>query len=60
VPWTGKDMRKAHSNLDIKEADFNAIAENLEATLTELKLNEDVVGQIMTIVASTKKDVLNQ
>lgn len=60
VPWTGKDMRKAHANLDVKEADFNAIAENLQATLTELKLDEDVVTQIMTIVASTKKDVLNQ
>lgn len=58
--WTGKDMRKAHENLDLREADFQAIAENLQATLSELKLDEKLIGEIMTIVASTKKDVLNQ
>jgi hemoglobin len=60
TPWTGKDMRKAHENLDLREEDFAAIAENLQATLTELKLDEKLIGEVMTIVASTKKDVLNQ
>jgi hemoglobin len=60
VPWTGKDMRAAHANLDIREEDFNAIAENLQNTLTELKLDEKLITQIMTIVASTKDDVLNR
>ena len=60
TPWTGKDMRKAHENLDLKEADFNAIAENLQATLTELKLDEKLIAQIMAIAASTKNDVLNR
>jgi len=58
--WTGKDMRKAHENLDLRDEDFAAIAENLQATLTELKLDEKLIGEVMTIVASTKKDVLNQ
>lgn len=60
VPWTGKDMRAAHANLDIREEDFNAIAENLQNTLTELQLDEKLITQIMTIVASTKDDVLNR
>ncbi len=60
TPWTGKDMRKAHENLDLREENFAAIAENLQATLTELKLDEKLIGEVMTIVASTKKDVLNQ
>ncbi len=60
TPWTGKDMRKAHENLDLKEADFNAIAENLQATLTELKIDEKLIAQIMAIAASTKNDVLNR
>jgi len=60
TPWTGKDMRKAHENLDLRDEDFAAIAENLQATLTELKLDEKLIGEIMTIAASTKKDVLNQ
>ena len=59
VPWTGKDMRAAHVNLDISESDFNAIAEILQTTLAELKLDKQLITQIMTIVASTKDDVLN-
>ncbi len=59
TPWTGKDMRKAHENLDLREEDFAAIAENLQKTLAELGLTENVIGEIMGIVASTKDDVLN-
>ncbi len=60
VPWKGRDMRTAHANLDIREPDFNAIAENLQNTLTELKIDEKLIAQIMTIVAGTKDDVLNR
>tara|TARA_R110000850_G_scaffold117106_1_gene233420 strand:- start:426 stop:986 length:561 start_codon:yes stop_codon:yes gene_type:complete len=59
IPWEGKDMRAAHRNLDLNEADFTAIAENLQATLTELEIPEELLGKIMTVVASTKDDVLN-
>lgn len=60
TPWTGKDMRKAHANLDLRESDFAVIAENLQATLTELKLSEELIGRVMAIVASTRDDVLNR
>lgn len=60
TPWTGKDMRKAHENLDLREDDFNAIAENLVATLKELKVDDKLIEEAVAIVASTKKDVLNQ
>jgi hemoglobin len=60
VPWTGKDMRAAHANLDIRESDFNAIAGHLQATLTELKLDEMLIARVMAIVASTKDAVLNR
>ena len=46
--------------LALREEDFAAIAENLQATLAELKLDGKIIGEVMTIVASTKKDVLNQ
>lgn len=59
VPWTGKDMRKAHQHLDLAEEDFNAIAENLQATLEELKVDAGVIGEIMALVGTTKNDVLN-
>lgn len=60
IAWTGKDMRQAHANLDLREEDFTAIAENLQATLTELKLDDSLIAEIMAIVGSTKNDVLNR
>ena len=59
-PWTGRDMRKAHAGLDLNEIHFAAIAEHLQATLTELKVDEKLIGQIMAVVATTKDDVLNR
>lgn len=60
VPYEGKDMRTAHAQLDLTEAHFAAIAGHLQATLTELKLDQALIDQIMAIAASTKDDVLNQ
>lgn len=60
VPWTGKDMRKAHEDLTLTEAHFNAIAENLVATLKDLKISQDLIDQVIAIVATTKDDVLNR
>jgi hemoglobin len=61
APWTGKDMRKAHDNLPgLNDSHFNAVAENLQKTLEELKIPKDLIQQVMTIAASTRKDVLNQ
>lgn len=60
-PWTGKDMRKAHENLPgLNETHFNAVAENLQKTLEELKVPKELIDQVMTIAASTKDDVLNR
>jgi hemoglobin len=61
VPYAGKDMRKAHANLPgLNETHFNAVAENLQKTLEELKISKELIGQVMTIAASTKDDVLNK
>ncbi len=60
VVYTGKNLREAHKNLDLREVDFNAIAENLQATLDELKVEKALSGEIMTLVASTKDAVLNR
>lgn len=60
-PWTGKDMRKAHANLPgLTEAHFNAVAENLQKTLEELKVPRELITEVLTIAASTRDDVLNR
>ncbi len=60
VPYTGKDLRKAHRNLDLKESDFNAIAGHLQATLKELKIPDKLIAEVMAVAASTKDDVLDK
>ena len=61
IPWTGKDMRKAHANLPgLNETHFNAIAENLKSTLVDLKIKPELIDQVMAIAGSVKDDVLNR
>ncbi len=61
VPWTGKDLRKAHENIPgLNDTHFNAVAENLQKTLEELKVPKDLIDQVMAIAASTRNDVLNR
>ncbi|MDP6388357.1 MAG: group 1 truncated hemoglobin [Alphaproteobacteria bacterium] len=61
--YTGKDMREAHAPLVEKGLDdshFDAVAGHLQATLDELGVPEDIAGEVMTIAASTRDDVLNR
>jgi hemoglobin len=60
LPWAGKDMRKAHEDLSLDESHFNAIAENLVATLKELKISQDLIDQVVAVVLTVKDDVLNR
>ncbi len=60
IPWNGKDMRAAHEDLDLKELHFQAIAENLTATLKDLGVSQALIDETMAVVASTKDAVLNR
>ena len=60
TPYTGRTLRKAHADLDLTESDFGAIAGHLQATLTELKIDKDLINEVMTVAASTKNAVLNR
>ena len=59
--YTGADMRAAHAPLVAKglnEDHFNAVAGHLQATLEELNVPADLIGEVMAIAGSTKDDVL--
>lgn len=60
IPWDGKDMRKAHEDLKLTDEHFNAIAENLIATLKDLKVSQELIDQVIAVVATTKDDVLGR
>ena len=58
--YKGRDLRRAHRHLDLKESDFSAIAGHLQATLKELKIDDALIAEVMAVAASTKDAVLNK
>ncbi|MCB1275320.1 group 1 truncated hemoglobin [Prosthecobacter sp.] len=60
LPWTGKDMRKAHAGMGLTEEHFNAIAENLVSTLKDFKVKQELIDQVVAIALTTKDDVLGR
>lgn len=59
--YSGKDMRAAHAHLEgLNETHFDAVMENLGATLTELGVPDELIQQAAAIALSTKADVLGQ
>jgi len=61
--YTGKDLRTAHADMvadGLDDTHFNAVAGHLQATLEELEVPEHLVGEIMTVAAGTRDDVLSR
>lgn len=58
--YSGKDMRAAHAKLDLSEADFDAVMENLAGTLKELSVPDELIGKAAAIAMSVKDEVLNK
>ena len=58
--YTGKDMREGHKHMNLTEEHFNAVAENLVATLQELSVPQEHIDSIVGICLSVKDDVLNK
>lgn len=61
--YNGKSMKVAHKNLveqkGLNDMHFDAIAELLSATLTDLNVNSSLIDEVMSIVYATRNDVLN-
>ncbi len=57
--YTGKDMREAHKHMNLTEEHFNAVAENLIASLQELEVPQEYIDEVVAIALSVKDDVLN-
>jgi len=59
LPYTGKNMREAHSHMNLTEDHFNAVAGHLVTTLKELNVAQDLIDEVVVIAMSTKDDVLD-
>jgi len=58
--YSGKDMRAGHAHLKLTEEHFDAVMENLGATLQELQVPGELIAEAAAIAASVKNDVLNR
>lgn len=59
--YTGKDMRLGHAHLvekGLNASHFDAVMENLGATLQELNVPAELIAQAAAIAESTRADVL--
>lgn len=62
--YSGKSMGAAHKHLvkemGLNDRHFDAIAENLNATLKEMNVPESLIAEVASIVESTRDSVLNR
>ena len=62
--YSGKDMREGHAHLvkdmGLSDEHFDAVVENLGATLQELNVPADLIGEAAAIAESTRNDVLGR
>ncbi|VAW89366.1 Cyanoglobin; Hemoglobin-like protein HbN [hydrothermal vent metagenome] len=61
--YSGTDMRKGHAHLvknGLNDSHFDAVMENLAATLTELNVPADLISEAAAIAESTRNDVLGK
>jgi len=59
--YSGKDMREGHAHLVAKglnDEHFDAVVENLGATLKELNVPDELIAEAAAIAESTRNDVL--
>lgn len=61
--YTGQDMRNAHARLvkmGLDDSHFDAVMENLTATLKELNVPENLIAQVDALAETTRNDVLGK
>ena len=58
--YTGRDMKTSHAGLGITDADWNAAAKHLVASLDKFKVPEKEKGEVLTFVSSLKKDIVEK
>jgi hemoglobin len=60
LKYTGRDMKSSHAGMAISEAEFGALAGHLIATLKKFNVPQKEIDELVTIVASTKKDIVEK
>jgi methyl-accepting chemotaxis protein len=57
--YKGKDMKSAHAQMSISQADFNAVAGHLVASLAELNVPQPLIDEVVSAVAPLAPDIVS-
>jgi hemoglobin len=58
--YTGREMKTSHAGLGITEADWDAAAKHLVASLDKFKVPEKEKGEVLAFVTTLKKDIVEK
>jgi hemoglobin len=58
--YTGKDMKSAHAGMGIKEADFNALVEDLVGALDKFKVAAADKNTLLGVLGPMKGDIVTR
>ena len=58
--YTGRDMKTTHAGMGIKDAQFNALVEDLVKSLDKFKVPEKEKGELLGILGPMKPSIVGQ
>lgn len=58
--YTGRAMKPLHAGMGITNADFDALVEDLVATLEKFKVPEKEKGELLGILGPMRKDIVTK
>jgi hemoglobin len=58
--YTGRDMREAHRNMGVTEGEFNALVEDLVATLNQFNVAKGEQDELLAILGSMKSAIVER
>ena len=56
--YIGRDMKTTHAGMKISEADWAATVKDLQATLDKFAVPAKEQGEVLALIASLKKDIV--
>jgi hemoglobin len=58
--YTGRDMRTTHKGMNITDAQFNALVDDLVKTLNKFKVPEKEQGELLAVLGPMKPQIVGQ
>jgi len=58
--YTGRDMKTAHAGMGISDAEFDALVEDLVATLNKFKVGEREKNELLSVLGPMRKDIVER